>query len=509
MLVIGSFAACAKQGSNETQDPIIQTVYGQVQGFVIDGVTVFKGIPFAAPPVGNLRFAPPQPIEPWEGILDCTKFKESAMQKNKGLSEMSEDCLYLNIWTPEDAVGKKLPVLVYIHGGGYANGSPANSTYEGTRFAKDGVIQVNVAYRLNVFGFIADQEIEAQYGYLGNAGMLDQVASLKWVKENIESFGGDPDNITISGESAGSFSVSTLIESPLAKGLFNRAILESGNLLGQQMVSSKANGSVEQALVAKDSFYQKLNVKSLAEIQALSAQVISETAPYSSDMSAPTQNFWPIFDGKAIPSDPYKALVNGDINAVDILGGYNSDEGTMFITHEIDELTYSEFVESLFGTEKARAVLDRYPVNEDYTPTERAHFIIEMGIRFGTDVFANELTKQGHNAYLYNFDYMFPELEKKGLGTAHGIELIFVFDTLPSNIKLTDDLIAFKEQVHTYWLNFIKNGDPNQGDSVAIEWPKYDAETKMTLKLNNNIKAIPAEEVEDIEFFTHLLWDED
>lgn len=488
----------------------IEVIGGKIQGDKEDGVRYFKGVPFAKAPTGELRFAPPQPVENWEGTLDCTEYRDMPVQDedvHEADLTYSEDCLYLNIWAPEDVNLKNAPVLVFIHGGAYSQGAAGKAMYEGTRFAKDGVIQVNIEYRLNALGFLTDESIEEEYGTLGNAGVLDQIAGLKWVKENIAAFGGNPDNITISGESAGAYSVSNLVLSPLAKGLFNKAIMESGNILGQPMVAPTANGDPQQALETTNRLYQTLGVSGIDQARKISAQAIADASEFNMDMTNPTNlSFWPIFDGKVIPENPYEALKNGEHNRVDILAGYNTDEGTLFIPDDLTKEEYEQYVRVVFGN-KADQVLARFPVDATHSPSERGQYIAKMGLRFGSDIFADELTKQGQTAYYYHFAYDIPEMDELGLGTMHAMELPFVFDTLPEAIKDAFELTEFTETVHNYWLNFIIFGDPNSGVKTPEIWPEYDAEHKETIVLGNKITTETAENADDVAFFKDLIWE--
>ncbi|MEG0323052.1 MAG: carboxylesterase family protein, partial [Raoultibacter sp.] len=280
---------------NATQpDPLVVTTdKGVVRGALEDGVRVFRGIPFAEPPLGELRFAAPREALAWEGECACLECKEPPLQLDDGTVIGSEDCLYLNLWAPQDASAKNLPVFVFIHGGGYSQGSPSKDMHKGTRFAQDGVVQVNITYRLNGLGFFGSSELEKETGLFGNAGMLDQIAGLEWVQRNIAQFGGDPDNITIGGESAGAFSVSTLIASPRAQGLFKRAILESGNLLGQPIVAPAVPGDVEKAESMTASLMATLKAKNLSDMRALEARDIVAQSSFSMDVIHPSERyFW-------------------------------------------------------------------------------------------------------------------------------------------------------------------------------------------------------------------------
>lgn len=519
VFIISLMTGCTKESDKQTSSwPTVETKYGPVCGVNENGITVFRGIPFAKPPVGELRFAPPENPESWTEALDCSKFRNVPVQESDTSPyEQSEDCLYLNIWAPEDAKGKDLPVLVFIHGGGYSFGHASNSLYDGTRFAKDGIIQVNIAYRLNALGFMAIPEAEEENGYLANMGTLDQIKALQWIKDNIDSFGGDSNNITISGESAGAFSVASLVLSPLAKGLFNRAIMESGNTLGQDVMMAGAKGNRELAIAHSNEFAQSLNATdengqaSLEKLRALSAKELSKGSWLSMDFTQPSPyHFFTTYDGKVIPENPYKALVDGKVNDVPILVGFNTDEGTMFIPNDRTEEDYKDLLNRTFG-DKAQEVYDRYPVDSEHTATQRTRDIIRMGLRMGSDLFAEEFSERGMDVYSYQFDYSVPELDEKGLGTMHALDLPFVFGTLDamgpwfSNISQKD--LDFQEVVHSYWLGFIKTGNPNDGGQ-AVQWPKYTKEKKEILVLDAESHVEQSPGYEDVSYFSELSWGE-
>lgn len=488
---------------------VVDTAYGQVKGVAWDGVVSYKGIPFAEPPIGDKRFSPPQDLQAWDGVLDCREYAPMAIQTadEPGL-EKSEDCLYLNIWKPEEQTEELAPVLVFIHGGAFTQGSASKSMYDGTRFVQDGVVQVNISYRLNGLGFLTSEELEDETGYIGNAGMLDQIAGLRWVQENIERFGGDPNNVTISGESAGSFSVSNLILSPLAEGLFHKAIMESGNVLGQPLVAPLSNGDKSQALGNAERLMESLEATSLDDMRKADALAIAENSNFVMDIIHPSDTaFFPVFDGVVLPENPYQALADGAYNSVDILGGYNTDEGTLFVEEGISEQDYVDLVEAIFG-ENAPAVLERYPVDEANSATDRARFMMKMGLRAGTDVFADKLSADGRNVYLYHFDYRIAALDEAGLGTMHALELPFVFDTFSPTTRLSEDDRAFADDAHNRWLNFVRSGNPNEGAPVGAEWEAYSQSEKQTMTLSQNSHLSAAEGTEDVAFLMSLIWGE-
>lgn len=294
--------------------------------------------------------------------------------------------------------------------------------------------------------------------------------------------------------------------SPLAKGLFQRAILESGGIVGQPMVVPKSTGDKQQALANAELFRKHLQVGALEEAQQLDAQLLAEESQFSIDITKPTDyNLWPTFDGKVIPENPYEALQKGDYNSVDLLAGYNTDEGTLFVPEGISEAEYQRTIRLTFG-DQAEEVLAKYPVDETHNATQRARDIFYYAMRLGSESFANEMAKQGKNVYYYNFDLNMPKLNEQGLGTAHAMELFFVFDTIPEEVELTTEKEQFKEDLHNRWLNFIVSGDPNQGEKTGIEWPKYSEEEQEILVLNEDTQVRERPNQADVDFFLNKFW---
>src|SRR5689334_3228139 len=305
---------------------------GKVAGVSAGGTTVFKGIPFAAAPVGERRWKAPQPVAPWTGVRDGSKFGAACVQDPMfprlfaGPTELSEDCLYLNVWTPAKSAGDKLPVMVWIYGGGFVGGQTSAPIYDGAKLAAKGVILVSVAYRLGAFGFLAHPELSRESGKgSGNFGLQDQIAGLQWVKANIAKFGGDPGRVTIFGESAGGISVSMLTASPAAKGLFQRAISESGGSFGGPRRGNEGGLNVPPLKVAEangQKFLEKLGVNNIAAARAVGADKIM--AAQGAGLSAAAA-FWPVFDGDVLPGDQYELYQAKQFNDTPVLIGTNSD----------------------------------------------------------------------------------------------------------------------------------------------------------------------------------------
>ncbi|HET7003784.1 MAG TPA: carboxylesterase family protein, partial [Puia sp.] len=307
------------------QSIIVQTKYGKIEGVKEENIRIYKGIPFAAPPVGKLRWRPPQAPESWNDVKKCVSFSASPMQPKPvpflcwtkefiaPPSPLSEDCLYLNVWTGALASNEKRPVFVWVYGGGFSSGSAACDIYDGKDYAKQGIVFVSINYRVGALGFMASPALTKEgNGTSGNYGLMDQVAALKWVNENIAAFGGDPSNITIGGQSAGAMSVNALIASSATKGLYQRAIIESGGLLGGIKLSS-----LEDEEKAGVDLQEKLGVKSIAEMRELPADSIIKVAHTMGNL-----RFAPIRDGIFLPTDLDKSFSQGKFNQVDFLGGW-------------------------------------------------------------------------------------------------------------------------------------------------------------------------------------------
>ncbi|MBN1791557.1 MAG: carboxylesterase family protein, partial [Bacteroidales bacterium] len=351
-------------GMSESQQPApVKVQEGLLQGTHENGLTIYKGIPFAAPPVGDLRWRAPQPAEKWEGIKQTDKFAAAPMQGGNPPSGKSEDCLYLNIWTPSKSEKEKIPVLVWIYGGGFSFGSTSDPVHNGGHLARKGVVLVSIAYRVGQLGFLAHPELSAENpnGVSGNYGLLDMIAGLKWIQKNIAAFGGDPDKVTIFGESAGGIAVSMLCASPLAKGLFHGAISQSGGSFGPTRPTTFPGENMKTLKQAEESglsFAHKVGVSSIADLRNIEA----EKLPSGMGMGGA----WPIIDGYVIPDDQFRLYEAGRYNDIPILVGYNSDEGASFSREKTPEefisgvkLRYGKFADEL---------VKAYPTGETTVP---------------------------------------------------------------------------------------------------------------------------------------------
>lgn len=456
-----------------------------------NGVRVFKGIPFAAPPVGKLRWKAPQPVIPWEGVRQAKKFAPSPMQNSfipvwfMGVpNNFSEDCLYLNVWTPARANSERLPVMVWIYGGAFSLGSTATPVYDGARLAKKGVVVVSVAYRVGPFGFLAHPELGTEGG-TGNFGLLDQIAGLEWVRDNIAAFGGDPACVTIFGESAGGVSVSMLAISPKARGLFHRAISQSGGSFTPPKRSNEGAQLIPTLEIAEKEgveFLAKIKAKNITAARALSAKAILKGGSGGR----------PNYDGDVLPGDPYELYQKGSYNDTPILIGINSDEGRLFVRTNVSPVMFTTRVREAFGRH-ADAILAVYPHAAKAQATKSSREIVG-DVLFGwpTWTWARLQSQKGsHPAFVYYFDHRTP---KSPDGAGHAAEIEYVFGNLkkprPEDTKMFD-------LMSTYWVNFARTGNPN--GSEMPPWRPFTAEDQQVMYLGASCGMQPVQHRERLE----------
>lgn len=467
LMVFGSIlVSCGEQAL----PGIISTEGGNVEGTLENGILAFKGIPFAAPPVGDLRWRPPQPAQPWEGVLKTDRFKPGSIQNQK--LEQSEDCLYLNIWTAAKSKKDMLPVMVWIHGGGFAAGAPLESTYFGQALTQKGVIYVSIAYRLGVLGFMAHPELSAESpdGVSGNYGLLDMIAALKWVKNNIAAFGGDPEKVTIFGESAGAIAISMLCASPLAEGLFCGAISQSGGSFGP-VGNTRQDGiiSLKGAENAGVEFMKQFGVDSIAEFRKMNPQEWFKSP-------VTRMGFWPNADGYVIPDDQYRLYEAGKYNDINVLIGTNSDEGVMF-ARPVEPEDYKKGIEQRFGDFAGR-ILEVFPgETKEQAQTSTADIFTTTAFAWPTWTWARLQSRTGGSkVFLYYFSQQQPEmpfLPIKPRGAQHAAEIKYVLQNYDT-ATFSDEDVKLSEMMATYWTNFAKYGDPNGADLPA--WPEFTEE---------------------------------
>jgi para-nitrobenzyl esterase len=480
-------------------------------------VRMFKGVPFAAPPVGDLRWKEPQPAPKWSGVRRADKFGSACLQTDVygdiffRDSQPSEDCLTLNIWMPAKPVSSKLPVFLWYYGGGFVAGGSSERRYDGENLAKKGIMVVEPNYRLGVFGFLSHPELTKESGHnaSGNYGLLDQVAALKWVVNNIAVFGGDPRNITIGGESAGSFSVSALMASPLSKDLFQRAIGESGAFFP----SKEDAGLIAKPRVETEKlgirFAQSVGAKTLADLRAKSGQELLLAASKMDDGF----DFRPNIDGYFLQSDVATIYAQGRQAHVRLLAGWNADEDKMSVLTSKEKPTAKSFAEQAkqrFGKDAAR-FLEVYPARTDEEAMLSAEQLADDDfIAYSTWKWLNMQNETGHvPVYAYRFDQvpatkpgaMIGSVPAREAGARHAGEIEYVFQTLQSqDVPWTEEDFRVSEAMSSYWTNFVKNGDPN--GKGLVEWPVYSEGDKFQVMhlSGKNLRAAPEENRARYEF---------
>ena len=458
---------------------------GLVQGAVEDGLTVYRGIPFAAPPVGDLRWRAPQPVVKWDGVKDTVEFAPACVQGMMmgpaGSGPVPcEDCLYLNIWSPAKSPQDRVPVFVWIYGGGFAAGATSSPTFDGKNLAKKGVVLVSISYRVGQMGFFVHPELSAETvnHVSGNYGLLDMIASLKWIQKNIAAFGGDPNHVTIFGESAGGIAVSMLCASPLAKGLFQGAISESGGSFGPPRPATLPGENMKRLADAERSGEATLKaagVASIAEARKLSPDKLSGGGRGQAARGGRPAGLsnWPIIDGWVIPDDQYKLYEAKRYNDVPVLIGYNSDEGLSFSPARTPE-DYIASVKSRFGP-FADKLIAAYPPGTGTVAKTARDLMRDAAFGWQTWVWARLQSKTGKSKVFYYYFDQHPDYPadspKAGQGSPHGQEVSYVFQNMNPNQQLTKSDKAISEAMAVYWTNFAKFGDPN--GSGLPEWPAF------------------------------------
>lgn len=488
----------------------ISTPLGDLRGVVEDGVASFKGIPYARPPIGDLSFAPTMPADGWNGVRDATRFGPAHTQLDDRAAFQSLDSLTLNVWTPVFAIGssEKLPVYLFIHGGAYAVGSGSSPTFSSEHIARRGAVAITINYRLNAYGFLATRATYDKYGTTGCWGILDMIAALKWTRDCIAAFGGDPSRVTIGGESSGSFAVSSLILSPLARGLFSRAIMESGSIFSVMNTDRAIRGDLDRSIAQGADLLSLLDIpdteEGLARLREVDPMLLASIARFSTDMTTSQRYLlFSTLDGAVIPRDPTAALEAGEFAHVPILWGFNADEGTFFIPDGIDELTAFRTAASSVGLEAASAIFSRFPVDDRSSAASRARDMVALGyFASGMKRIADAHARAGVDVYGYRYDYVSAANAGSGLGAYHSAELENIFAQHPYFEPDEDDR-AIDDEMQTRFVNFIKNGDPNKGErsSSAVEWPRYETSSRRLLRFDRKIEQIDFPRLDDVIFF--------
>lgn len=461
---------------------------GQIAGDVSGDVKVFRGIPYAAPPVGELRWRLPTDVEAWDGVRQTTEFSAGcpqpgtlAVAMGETLPDLSEDCLYLNVWSKDTKA--KMPVMVWIHGGGLTLGWGHQAIYDGTKFAKQGVVLVSINYRLGPLGFLAHPSLtkESEQGVSGNYGLIDQIAALKWVRENIGAFGGDPDNVTIFGESAGGTSVNALVASPLSQGLFHKAIAQSPWVTNTNFADlNKPLPAVQSAHALGEQWAQQVLEGStggdiLGKLRDLDAATLL----------AKTGNGYPVavtVDGWFMPDVSSNIYARGEHIDVPMIVGTNTDEGTMFAP-ALPFTTPQQFeaaIRAMYGAQ-SDVVLQLYPVKTAQDlPAAKNQLITDTWFLQG----AKSMLAAASQGYEYHFSRRSTVLPD--WGAHHALEIGYAFDNL--NPATADEVdIRLAQAMTQYWVQFAKTGNPN-GNALP-QWPQYTDKTDAYLELGDSIRA--------------------
>ncbi|GAB1267256.1 carboxylesterase family protein [Aurantivibrio infirmus] len=476
-------------------DPItLNTPQGKLLGETVakNNVQVFKGIPYALPPVGERRWKPAEPAPAWTSVRRATQFGFNCMQEPRleggffyrPSLPMSEDCLYLNVWAPTKSE-KKLPVMVWIHGGALTRGGGDAPAYDGAALAQKDVVVVTINYRLDVFGHLAHNELSAESANKasGNYATTDQIQALKWVQENIGAFGGDKNNVTIFGESAGSWSVTHLVASPLAKNLFHKAIGQSGTVLGVMPELTRPLNALPSAEMSGNSFMQAAGVNSLVELRALPAHEILSASSKSRFRSAA------VVDGWLFPQQIYSIFEQGKQNAVPVIVGFNADEGTTLgVAARIPESVekYLETVKVQYGS-MAEDFLTLYPAENLKKSTFDS--FRDGFVTWSMQSWAMMTANVNQPAYLYYFSHRPSGPDQDTLGAYHAAEISYVFNNYPSSPRYEKKMANIMSD---YWVSFAYDGTPNS--KKLPEWQPYKKDNRNYIEFNSETKrgAIPS-----------------
>ncbi len=472
----------------------VKTNQGFVSGIrnTTGDVYIFKGVPFAAPPVGDLRWKEPQPGIPWDGVRLCDTWPASPIQNEPvpfmmwtqefitPSEPLSEDCLYLNIWTPANSTKEKLPVLVWIHGGGFTSGSGACDVYDGEALAQQGIVFVSINYRLGIFGFMAHPELtaESHHQASGNYGLMDQQAALRWIQKNITAFGGDPSRVTIAGQSAGSMSVNALVASPLSKGLMHGAIAQSGGML-----SDRFSKSLPEAEAIGIDIMQSLKLSGIEDLRKISADsllIIGSTLSFGS--------FGPIVDGYVLPDRVYNILRTKQHNQMPMMSGWVTGDSDLFAGEPPTAASFTAFAKETYG-ENADEFLTIFSsnTNEEANNAKRKLDLMDFA---GYPSFIWSQVND-NTTYLYQFSHVPTDKPNfPNYGAFHTSEVPYALHTLKLWDRPWQERDYEMEKImSTYWVNFIKTGNPNGAD--LPEWKPYTRETGNILEFNEGATLKP------------------
>jgi len=480
--------------------PRIQLDSGPIVGKIENNLRVFLGIPYAAPPVGKLRWQPPKPVSHWQKVRSSIKFGHICPQPNGNAENMSEDCLSLNVWVPNKKIRKPLPVMVWIHGGAFLSGSGSFPMYDASKIAAKNVIVVTINYRLGPLGFFAHPLLTkaSPHHASGNQGLLDQIAALKWVQRNIAAFGGNPKRVTVFGESAGATSIDDLLISPLAKGLFQQAIIESSPLTvassplkqtNQKGVAAETVGTVISQTLGCDKTKDEL-----ACLRSKSYKALWNAAQKNKkilEVGFANVIFQPTIDGYVIPKNPAILWKEGKQSPMALIIGTNANEGTFFAYNFLADVNtvarYHTYLKESFG-QNAKEIYQQFPVTKDSDVFATLSKLLTVEwFDQSVNIIADSSLKQGVNIWRYHFEHKapikifkvvystIPDNVINSLGVAHATEIPYVFGTFKKTDGTQKD-VKLSQEIITYWTNFAKTGNPN-GQKLP-HWPSYNSHKK-------------------------------
>ncbi len=494
LILIGfSFlAGCSQTGSDaggvKNNAIVVKTDSGSVSGLQQDNLRVFHGIPFAAPPTGDLRWRAPAPVQPWEGVKNATQYSATCPQPGSADSpKMSEDCLYLNVWTPAKSADEKLPVMVFFYGGGFKSVAGSMPLYNGTTLAEKGVIVVTPNYRLGALGFLAHPHLDAEspHNASGNYGIMDQQAALQWVQKNIDKFGGDPSRVTIFGQSAGAESVLVHVASPTSKGLFSQAIVESGPFwsYGATINATHPKDFAEEFGVEYATSLGYSGPDAITQMRKVSPAVLINATP------SPSGGFWtthtvlfePTIDGWILPDSMDNLYRNHAVNPVPLMIGNNANDGTtLAASANMTVVEYGSFIRGRFGNE-ADAVLAKYPASSPAeVQLQLAQIMTDYDFSDSVKFAAASMGDISPDTYVYRYSYILPGQSN---GAFHGSETFLLFGVpvpKPADPTVRDNVVDL-------WSRFAKTGNPNGGMNVT--WPNYTRQNGQYLDINETMSV--------------------
>ncbi len=484
-------------------DPVVETPTGRLRGIEQDGIRIFRGIPYAAPPVGPLRFAAPRPPEPWSGVRDATEFGPSAPQApmrlplpGMDIGPQDEDCLYLNVYTPGTSGSR--PVMVWIHGGGFVIGSGSQPIYDGTALARRGdVVVVTLNYRLGPLGFLDLTEVCPELpGAVANAGLRDQIAALEWVRDHIAAFGGDPGRVTVFGESAGGMSVATLLAMPAARGLFHRAIPQSG--AGHNVHTRESARRVAEHFLGKLGLSAREAATALREMPPDKLVDGQQQTLLDLGTRVGLLPFQPVVDGDSLPERPLEAVAAGAAEGVDLLTGTNRDEWKLFafldpgLASLDEDGLVARVAAQVGGSERAREIVRTYrEAREGHRPADprELFFAIESDrvFRIPAIRLAEAASRRHPGTWMYLFTWESPAMGG-ALGSCHALEVPFVFGAVGAPgadlfVGTGPEAEALEARMMDAWVAFARSGDPSHPGLPGGRWPRYDEARRATLML--------------------------